>query len=270
MEDIVLMVLVLAFTGLIAGLGAGLLGVGGGFIMVPAQFWVLTDFAHLDPTLATRVAFATSLAVILPTAISSAYCHHRNHAVDWDMIRLMALPGFLMAFGGAYVATNVHGDGLRLVFGVLLLGAAVRMFFRSSVGNIDIIPHRALFYIGGGVLFGFLSGLLGIGGGYLIVIYLTAFCGFTIHRAVATSTGFLVFAAMGGIIAYTLYGWGVTGIPGPSLGYIDLPQWAVLTLTSIPASYLGVHISHLTSPRRLEYLFVLLLFVSSMKMFGLF
>ncbi len=270
MEDIVLMVLILAFTGVIAGIGAGLLGVGGGFIMVPAQFWALTDFAHLDPTLATRVAFATSLAVILPTAISSSYYHHRNGAVDWDKIRLMALPGFLTAFAGAYVATNVHGDGLRLVFGVLLLGAAVRMFFRSSVGNVETIPHRAAFYLGGGALFGFLSGLLGIGGGYLIVIFLTACCGFTIHRAVATSTGFLVFAAFGGIIAYTIYGWGVTGIPGPSLGYIDLPQWGVLTLTSIPASYLGVHISRLTSPRKLEYLFVLLLWVSSLKMFGLF
>ncbi len=270
MEDIFLMVLVLAFTGVIAGIGAGLLGVGGGFIMVPAQFWVLSDFAHLDPAIATRVAFATSLAVILPTAISSSFYHHRNAAADWEKIRLMAVPGFLAAFIGAYVATNVHGDGLRIIFGVLLLGAAVRMFFRSSVGNKDTIYHHALFYCAAGAIFGFLSGLLGIGGGYLIVIFLTGSCGFAIHRAVATSTGFLIFAALGGIIAYTIFGWGVTGIPGPSLGYIDVPQWAVLTLTSIPASYLGVHISRLTSPRKLEYLFVLLLWVSSLKMFGLF
>jgi uncharacterized membrane protein YfcA len=263
-------VLVLGLTGTLAGLGAGILGVGGGFVMVPVQYWVLTDLLGTEATLATRVAFATSLAVILPTAIATASGHTKKGAVAWDSVKHMCVPGFLAAIAGAYVATSVDGDWLRYIFGALLLGAAVKMALKPSYSADDERDTAVWLFIFAGALFGFLSGLLGVGGGYLIVLFLTLVSGYQIHRAVGTSTAFLIFASAGGVLAYVIFGWGVTGIPGPSLGYVDLHQWVILVVTSIPASFVGVSLSHSISARHLEWLFVGLLLLSALKMFGVF
>ena len=263
-------VLILGLTGTLAGLGAGILGVGGGFVMVPVQYWVLTDLLGTDPTLATRVAFATSLAVVLPTAIATASGHSKRGAVAWDVVKHMCVPGFFAAIVGAYVATSVHGDWLRYIFAALLLGAAVKMALKPSYAADEERDTGVWLFIFAGALFGFLSGLLGIGGGYLIVLFLTLVSGYGIHRAIGTSTAFLIFASAGGVLAYIIFGWGVTGIPAPSLGYVDLHQWVILVVTSIPASFVGVSLSHSISARNLEWLFVGLLLLSALKMFGVF
>jgi len=270
MDIFLAIVLVLGLTGIIAGLGAGILGVGGGFVMVPVQYWVLTGLLGVEPTLATRIAFATSLAVILPTAIVTASGHSKKGAVAWNSVKHMLVPGFLAAIVGAYVATSVQGDWLRYLFGALLIGAAVKMALKPSY-QADKERNTAVWvFISIGAIFGFLSGLLGIGGGYLIVLFLTLVSGYQIHRAVGTSTAFFIFASAGGVLAYILFGWGVTGIPGPSLGYIDLQQWIILVVTTIPASFVGVSLSHRISARHLEWLFVGLLILSALKMFGFF
>lgn len=263
-------VLILGLTGTLAGLGAGILGVGGGFVMVPVQYWVLVDLLGTDSTLATRVAFATSLAVVLPTAIATSSSHSKRGAVAWDAVKHMCVPGFFAAIAGAYVATSVHGDWLRYIFAALLLGAAVKMALKPSYAADNERDTTIYMFIAAGALFGFLSGLLGIGGGYLIVLFLTLVSGFEIHRAVGTSTAFLIFASAGGVLAYIIFGWGVTGIPSPALGYVDLHQWVVLVVTSIPASFVGVSLSHRIPSRHLEWLFVGLLLLSSLKMFGVF
>ncbi|WP_062397785.1 sulfite exporter TauE/SafE family protein [Methanogenium cariaci] len=245
-------VLILGLTGTLAGLGAGILGVGGGFVMVPVQYWVLTDLLEMDSTLATRVAFATSLAVILPTAIATASGHSKKGAVAWDAVKRMCVPpGFFMAIAGAYVATSVHGDWLRYLFGALLLGAAVKMALKPSYARDNERDTTVLMLIVAGAIFGFLSGLLGIGGGYLIVLFLTLVSGYEIHRAVGTSTAFLIFAsAGGGARVYFIRVGGLTGIPpAPSLGgYVDLHQWVILVVTSIPASFVGVSFRTVSRP----------------------
>jgi len=263
-------VLILGLTGTLAGLGAGILGVGGGFVMVPVQYWVLADLLGVESTLATRVAFATSLAVVLPTAIATSNRHSQKGAVAWDAVRQMCIPGFFGAIAGACVATSVHGDWLRYIFGALLLGAAVKMALKPTYAADDERDAAVWLFIVAGAVFGFLSGLLGIGGGYLIVLFLALVSGFEIHRAVGTSTAFLIFASAGGVLTYIVCGWGIGGIPAPSLGYVDLHQWVILVVTSIPASFVGVSLSHSISARNLEWLFVGLLLLSALKMFGIF
>ncbi len=262
-------VLALLITGALVGLVSGMLGVGGCFIMIPVQYWILTAIG-IDPTIAIRVAFGTNLLVVFPTALSGSLRHHKKSAVLWKQGIILGLTSVPFTFIGAWVASNLPGNVLKTIFGFAILLGALRMATAHPI-RVKGEPHaNPLTYIFLGAIFGFVTGLIGIGGGVLMVPLMVIFLNYHMHEAVATSTAIMVFTSFGGAIAYMLYGLGVQGLPPFSIGYVNLLQWVLLAGTSIPMAQVGAHLAHEIHPKSLKWIFIIVMIYMGLKMIGLF
>ncbi len=268
--DFIIYIVVLLLTGALVGFASGLLGVGGGFIMVPIQFFLLTSLGF-DPTTSIRVAFGTSLAVILPTAISGALGHKRRGAVISRPMILMGISGLIAALIGGTIASNTPGIYLKDNF--WYIGS---YSWHMDVNCQDILkvgnePKKGILnYVSIGFITGVLSGLLGVGGGVILVPILVILMGFRMIKAVGTSTAVIIFTSLGGIIAYTLNGFNTSGLPPYSIGYVNLVQLLVLAVISVPMAQIGVKASHKLPEKQLRYIFILVMFYIALKMIGVF
>ncbi|VVB71899.1 Sulfite exporter TauE/SafE [uncultured archaeon] len=273
LDPFLVYVLVLLATGMIVGFASGLLGTGGGFIMVPVQIWALT-LTGIEPTLATRVAFGTSLAVILPTALAGCHGHSCMGVVLWRQGITLGLAGLLGAILGGTVAAHVPGDSLKMIFGIVVLISALRMLMPVNflAGKLDQKgpEERLVPYILWGLVVGVVSGLTGIGGGVILVPALIVALGFSIYQAIGTSSVAIAFNAMGGVLAYAANGWGIAGLPAYCVGYIDLLQFALLAGTSIFTASFGVKAAHMLPAEKLKYIFVMLMIYVGLRMTGAF
>ncbi len=279
MELVYIVALVIAGTA--AGFASGMLGVGGCFIMVPVQLWVLTSMG-VEPTLATRISFGTALAVALPTAINSAYGHRQRGAVALRVALLLGITGLFGALFGAAVAAHAPGDLLRIAFGLVVIAAAVRMVMGPVAeaggcgedGRVDgrggSFARTDSCYLLLGLPLGFLCGLVGIGGGVVMVPVLSTAMGFGMHKAVGTSTAAIILTSSGGVLSYVYSGLNVSGLPLHSLGYVNLFQWGLLAGISIPAAWVGVRAAHRLPADRLRAVFTLLMIYMALRMMGIF
>jgi len=257
--------LILAITGSAIGFASGFFGVGGGFLMVPVMYWLLTSFGF-DPTISLRVAFGTSLAVILLTALSSAWGHHCRRCVLLRPLALMVVPGIIGGFTGAAIATHMPGRIMASLFGVVLILAAVRMYFSHTPQNEDQIPEKVWIFIPWGFVFGLVSGLFGIGGGIVMVPVMTTLLGIPLRHAIGTSTAFMLCSSASGTISYIINGLDVVGRPPFSFGYVNLAYWCVLVVASVPFAQLGVRAAHTTSPEKIKLLFAILMVAMGLHM----
>ncbi|MCJ7444502.1 MAG: sulfite exporter TauE/SafE family protein [Methanotrichaceae archaeon] len=137
--------LAFAVTDLVIRFVSGLLGVGGGFIMVPVQYWVMTSSSGIDPTIAMRVAFGTSLAVILPTALSGRYGHSCRGCVLWRAGLFIGFSGLAGAFVGGTIASRLLAETLQIIFGITVLIGALSLLFSSRIITNEK-PKGNLFY----------------------------------------------------------------------------------------------------------------------------
>lgn len=249
MELSALALLLFAATGFGAGVLAGLFGVGGGLIMVPALAVLLPPLG-IPPERVMQTAVGTSLAVIALTSISSMLSHHRRGAVRWRLWAMLG-PGLAAgAVGGAFVAHALPSDGLRIVVGFGALAVGVQMLLDLQPRVSHPMPGRAaLLSAGGGI--GLLSALIGIGGGSLVVPYLSG-RGVAIREAVGTAAACGVPIAWAGAAGFMLAG------PG-ALGYVALPAAGALALTSVAAAPLGAALAHRLPPKLLKRAFAVLL-----------
>jgi len=262
-------ILILLITGLGVGFASGLLGVGGCFIMVPVQFWVLKVMG-VDPTIAIRIAFGTNLLVVLPTAFSGALTHHFKGAVLWKQGTILGIIAAFGAFLGGFFASNISGAILTKLFGAAIILGAIRML-TAKPPKVDEQPSdNMLAYVFWGIILGIVSGLIGIGGGVLMIPVMVVFLKFKMHQAVGTSTALMMFAAIGGVAAYILNGLGVSGLPPYSTGYVNWLQWILLAGCSIPMAFVGARAAHLLPAKQLKYLFILVMFYMGLKMCGVF
>jgi len=262
-------ILALLLTGIIVGFAGGLLGVGGCFIMIPVQYWVLTSMGY-DPQISILVAFGTNLAVVLPTAVSGAYGHNKKGAVMWNAAVTMGIAGFFGAIAGGYIATLIPGDYLKVIFGVVILLSAVRML-TAKPPKVDKSPvDDTLTYLLWGIPIGLLSGIIGIGGGVVLIPVMVLALHFKMHSAVGTSTALMAFTALGGTIAYIINGLGVTGLPEYSIGYVNILQWALLAVTSVIMAQAGVRVAHKLPAKQLKYVFIAVMIYMGLKMAGIF
>jgi hypothetical protein len=263
--DSLLYVCILIFTGIIAGFASGMIGVGGCFIMVPVQYWVLIADG-LDSTLAIRVAFGTGLAVTLPTVMSAALGHHRRGTVDWKAAFPMGIAAIFGAVTGGTIATWLPGHILRIIFAIVVIVMALRMVW--IVKECEECPIRQP--LGILLLLGFCIGnitsLAGVGGGVVLIPILIILLHYPVHQAVGTSSACLIFSSAGAVASYLWYGLGVDGLPAYSIGYIDLIQWAILVGTTIPLSIIGVRFAYRCPAKTLRYFFVAVMFVVGVLM----
>jgi uncharacterized protein len=241
----------LMITGMVSGTVSGLFGVGGGSLMTPVQYWLSTANG-MDSTLAIRLAFGTSLAVIIPTMISGALAHHRHGAVDWQAALPMGLAAILGGLAGGIAASFLPGVVLRVFFAVFILIMAARMVWNLCECRVCEPRGSTALFLLIGFFIGILSGLTGLGGGALLVPVLVLLLGYPIHRAVGTSSACLIFSSTGAVIAYMMTGMGVTGLPPYTIGYVDLITFAILAVTTIPLARVGVRFAHSCSGRNLQ------------------
>ncbi|TAJ44537.1 sulfite exporter TauE/SafE family protein [Methanofollis fontis] len=261
--------IVLVLTGLLVGTLSGMLGVGGGFLMVPIQLWLYSS-TGLPEDLALRLALGTSLAVIIPTAASGAIGHHRKGAVVWRAGFLLGVSGAFGAVAGGLLATHLPAEPVEIFFGLIVLAAGIRTIATRGSERWDVpkIPDRR--YLIWGVPVGVVSGLAGIGGGVLLIPVLTSVFRFEMHRAVATSTVVMICAATGGVLTYLIGGLGIPGLPEWTIGYIDPLQAFIIAATSIPAAQAGSVIAHRIPSRVLRIGFLLLTGYIGLRMIGVF
>jgi uncharacterized protein len=258
---------ILVLTGAFAGIISGLLGVGGGFIMSPVQYWLLQE-TGMEPDLAIRMALGTSLFVILINAIIVTLKYNQRQAVLWKQAMIMGVSGLVASFGGAAVASYLPASTLSTIFGVVIILGALKTYTMPAVKEKDEISSNPVAYIFAGILIGFFSGLLGIGGGVIGIPIMLIFLHFDMRKAIGTSAAIMIFTSFGGSVGYITNGWGQAGLPPYSLGYINLLNWLLLVVPGFLAARKGAEVTHLVNPEYLKHLFVLLMIYIGFKMIG--
>lgn len=259
---------ILVITGAFTGTVSGLLGVGGGFIMTPVQYWLLQE-TGLEPDIAMRVALGTSLFVVFINAISVSFNYQQRKAVLWKQAKIMGISGFFSSFAGAEVASHLSADVLSTIFGIVVIIGAVRTYMTPALTQKKEISSNPVHYIIAGILIGFFSGLLGIGGGVLGIPIMLIFLHFDIRKAIGTSAAVILFTSFGGSIGYIINGWGNPELPPFSLGYINLLDWILLAVPGFLAAKKGVELAHIVNPEHLKHLFVLLMVYVGLEMIGI-
>lgn len=249
--------------GTIAGLLAGLLGVGGGLLIVPTLVFVF-DAYGIAQTSATHIAIGTSLATIIFTSMSSILAHHRHDAVMWTVVRKLA-PGLVMgAFIGAAIADFLSTHVLAKVFGVFELLIAAYM-----IRDAKPAPHRELpgfvGLFGTGNFIGTVSAIIGIGGGSLTVPFLV-WCNQNIRKAVATSAACGLPIAVAGAVGFVAAGVNESGLPKGSTGYLYWPAFGGITVLSMLTAPFGAKLAHTLPTVILKKVFAVLLIGLGIRM----
>jgi uncharacterized membrane protein YfcA len=252
----------LLLIGAVAGVISGLLGVGGGIVLVPAFYYAFAGLGYGSDTL-MRVCIATSLATIIVTSIRSVQAHNRRGAVEWEILRHWS-PGLVAgAVVGVLAVSRLETTALQVIFGLLALVVAFYLGLgRTDWRFADRMPGRA----GRAVLsplVGFLSVLMGIGGGSFGVPLMTLF-GVPIHRAVATASGWGVAIAVPSVALFLFTP--VDGAPPYTAGAVNLPAFALILATSLQTTPYGVHLAHALDPRPLKRIFAAFLALVALNM----
>lgn len=252
--------------GLFAGFAAGIFGIGGGFVVVPALFVVLPLLGGTHDAIA-HVAIGTSAATIIVTSIRSLLSHAKRGAVEFEILKTWA-PWIILGDGmGVLLAGHVDGRILTMIFagGVFLMSLN---FLLPKVGDKvisqDMPSGIARVGIAGGL--GTFSALLGIGGGTIAIMVMTL-CGRSIHRAIATASGVGTLIAIPSAIGFALIGLKETGLPWGSLGYVNVPATLAIASMSVLTAPLGVAVAHALPAKPLKKIFGVYLIVIAFVMF---
>ena len=253
---------VLMAAGLVAGFVAGLFGIGGGFVVVPALLLVFTVFG-VDGDVLTHVAIGTSLATIIVTSSRSVHAHNKKGAVDFTIIKDWAPWLVLGVAGGLYLAQYMDGRSLKWIFsiGVFLMGLH---FISPVLRDVKLSDQMPSGFARAGLasFLGGFSALLGIGGGTIAVLTMTM-CGRPIHQAVATAAGFGVIIAVPGAIGFAALGLGEDALPSGSLGYVNIIAVVSITAMSFITAPMGAKAAHALNAAALKRVFGIYLVVTS-------
>jgi uncharacterized membrane protein YfcA len=244
--------------GAFAGFLAGLLGIGGGMLMVPFVTYLVSS-RGVEPAHAVKMAIATSMSTILFTSISSLRAHHKRGAVRWDLVRGIA-PGIAVGslLAGAAAFAVIKGTLLAVLFAVFVAFSATQLLLDrkpAASRSMPGWPGQAAI----GSLIGFLSGLLGAGGAFISVPFMT-WCNVPIHNAVATSAALGLPIALASTVGYLIGGLNLPpALPG-AFGYLYLPALLLIASTSVLTAPLGARLAHAMDVARLKKVFALMLY----------
>ena len=262
-------IITLLVTGVGGGFASGLLGVGGSFIMTPVQYMLFTNMG-MSTDIAMKAAFGTSLLVVLPTAASGVWRHHKKEAAWWKAAIIMGSCGFIAAFGGATLATHLPGAALKIAFGAVTLAGGIWMLISRPPKSEQEPKDNPWLWIAWAIPIGFVTGIIGIGGGVLAVPVMVLALKFKMHNAVATSLAMIIFTSTGGAIGYIINGLGVHNLPAYSIGYINLPAWFLLAITSVGMAQVGAMTAHRLPAKQLRWIFIAVMFYMGLRMLGVF
>ncbi len=250
----------------LAGLLAGLLGIGGGVILVPLFLW-LFNLAGFPQDVIVHTAFGTSLCIIVPTAISSTLGHRRRGNVAWDQVFYLAAGGAAGAVIGSTLAALLTGDILLSAFGGMQILVGLKLlFFHPHLPPEDPISPRKSLLLLVGLAGGAFSSFFGVGGGVIAVPLMLIVLGLPIHLAVGNSSALIVVSAFFGTLSYLLHGLNEASAIPFSLGYVNLLVAAVVAPLTIVCARLGVRLATRISQDKMVKAFAVLLILIGTKL----
>ncbi len=257
-------IILLLALGLLNGVLAGLLGIGGGLVIVPAMIWLLPKIGVPQEHL-MHMALATSMATICFTAISSALAHHKRGSVSKPLLKLLVPAIAIGGLVGAYIADLIDSRWLGLIFGT----GAILMGLQMAIGKLPQAKGDKLtlsLAAPAGVGMGAISSLLGIGGGSLVVPYLL-FHKEKLVTAIGTAAACGLPLAIMATIGYVVLGWQVADLPVYHLGYVYLPAVLAIAIGSVASAPLGAYLAHKLPTAVIKRIFALLMIVIGIKIF---
>ena len=270
-SELIWLALSLAAAGVVMGLFAGLFGVGGGAIVIPVLYEVFR-IAGVPDEVRMPLCVGTSLAIIIPTSISSFRSHNARGAVDLSVLKRWALPIVAGVILASAVARHAPEQLFKVVFVVIAGFSALRLLFHPDGWRFaDELPGRALMSLYG-IVIGSLSALMGIGGGQIANLFMT-FHGRSIHQAIATSSGLGALIAVPATLGYIYAGWpraaefpAIAALQFPyALGYVSLIGTLLVVPTSTLVAPFGARLAHRLTKRQLEVAFGLFLLSVSVR-----
>jgi len=244
--------------GALVGFAAGLLGVGGGMLLVPFLTILLTA-KEFPRELIVHMAIATSLATIMFTSLSSVRAHHLRGAVSWHIVKLLS-PGILLgSWIGPWIGKQMNGSALSFFFALFVAFSATQMLINKKPAASRDLPQAPGMFAAGGVI-GVLAGLVGAGGGFVSVPFMT-WCNVKIHNAVATSAALGFPIALAGTLSNVYFGMSMQDLPSGSLGFVYLPALLVISLASVTTAPLGARAAHSMPVTTLRKIFAVVLYL---------
>ena len=255
-ETLFLLLLVGAFS----GFSAGLLGIGGGLIMVPALLYILAPL--LDESVLMHTAVGTALAAIVFTSVSSVYAHHKHGAIHWINFTRLTPTILIGAYSGAMVAKYMSFDFLRVFFAFFEISVAIVMWFGiSASGHVDKLARWVWLLVG--YVIGLVSAIVGIGGGTMTTPFLV-YNNVDIKNAIATSAAVGMPIALAGSVGFIVAGMEQGGMTG-SLGFVHIQALFSMVVASILFAPLGARVTHSVDSKKLKKGFSIFLgFLASM------
>ncbi|MEO1796069.1 MAG: sulfite exporter TauE/SafE family protein [Pseudomonadota bacterium] len=253
--------LALLLIGAFAGVLAGLLGVGGGIVLVPAFLYAFRALGFDGPDV-MQLCVATSLATVVVTSLRSVASHNKKGAVDWEILRAWAPALAVGAAIGVFVAAGLGSDALQLIFGGL--AAIVGLYMAVGQSSWRLGPALPMGWGGRATasVMGLLSVLMGIGGGSFGVPTMSLF-GVPIHRAVATAVGFGVAIAAPAVVGFLFVALSAP-VPPATIGAINLIGFAIIVPMTVMTAPLGARLAHALPATQLKRVFgVFLLLVAA-------
>ena len=252
--------LTLALMGALAGMMAGLLGIGGGALIVPVLV-IVFEMQRMDAGIVMQAALGTSLATIVFTALSSVLAHQRRGAVNWAIFRRIT-PGIVIgSLLGAGIADSLSSRTLQVMFVVFMFAVAAQFARGTMAAAARGRLPGGVGMSAAGMAIGAASALFGIGGGSLSVPFMT-WCSVPVRQAIATSAAIGLPIALSSTAGYIVAGWGDSRLPPWSLGYVVLPAFVGIVIASTLAAPVGARLAHRlpeTTLRRIFALFVAIL-----------
>lgn len=265
LADLIPLVVAVVASGLLGGLVAGLLGVGGGIVIVPVLEMAL-GFAGIDSRITMNIAVATSMATIIPTAIVSSRAHTRRGSVDFAIVKAWAVPIVLGALAGSLLVARFEADVLAAIFGFGTLVVAIKMLLPLEHLVIAQDVPRSIKGSWLPAAIGCLAALMGVGGGTLGVPIMTL-CNVAIHRAVGTAALLGLWIGVPATLGF-LTARPEVPTPVSTVGYVNLIGFALIAPASVVMAPAGARLAHSLSRRHLSLAFgTFLLFVAARMLY---
>ncbi len=253
--------------GAVAGVFAGLLGVGGGVIIVPILTLVFS-WMKLEPNIIHHLSLGTSLATIMVTAFASARAHNKRGAVRWDIVKAIA-PGILIGtFAGGLVAAHIPDVQLKAIFVCFIYLVALDMIVGKKPSAKQNLPKTVGISIVG-LCIGIVSSFVGIGGGTMSVPFMS-YCSVPLHTAVGTSSAIGFPIALAGTLGYIVGGFNHEGLPEGTLGFVHVVAFFGIASASFFTAPIGAKIAHKLPVATLKKIFaIFLMFIASRMLWSL-
>ncbi len=254
-----------AVIGIFAGISAGLLGLGGGLVSVPALLY-LFKFYGLPEAHLMHIAVSTSLMAIIVTSISSLLAHHRGRNVDWSLMQRLSLGLVIGGFLGAYSATLISSELLQRFFAIYAFMMSIRLWLSLPITTMSNTLLKQRYLLVAGSLFGSISALVGMGGGTMVVPYLL-FSGQSIQRAIGTSAACAFPIAVSGVLGFIVFGKAHVLPSQGQIGFVNWQAFLGLISTSIIFAPLAAKWAQTLPMKLLERVFALILMAVSISLF---